>query len=609
MDWGLRNRLSRILQPRNGRTVMLAVDHGYFLGPLTQLESPGETLRPLLPHADAIMLTRGVLRTSVDPGASMPVVLRVSGGSTIVGDNLANETITTSVRDAVRLNASAVALSIFVGSEYEHQTLTNLARLVDEGIDQGMPVLAVTAVGKELEKRDARYLGLCCRVAAEFGAHFVKTYHCEHFDKVVQGCPVPLVVAGGPSIRALPRYSNHFFDYTCTGDVEEIREVIEDAFGRGYVAEEMFPRFDLAYWMGRYGYVETSRNCNFRCTFCSLTADGHRYHPYPIDFIRRQILALGKRRFLIFIDNNFYGDNRGSFLARMELIQELYESGQIVGWGALVTNDFFLNEENLELARRAGCRALFSGVESFDNAVLRRFRKLQNTKVPQVEMIRRCLEAGIAFCYGIILDLTSRTLAELDAEIDFIVGNSEIPLPNYFSPVIPILQTPYFRECARANLLLPHTKLRDLDNTTLALRPLDPIDQVSAFLRDLPNLRRYRHRVPGHVLGFIRRYYRALHGDPMRIILGSTLMACAPNLSSGQHRWWNPRGRTFVTTTEPLGPLYTPAFRVDRRYETYFRPTMITDASGALRDALRADLLPTPVRDAAHDTGAIALER
>lgn len=180
---------------------MLAVDHGYFMGPTHKLEIPRQTIEPLLPYSDAIMCTRGVLRTSVDPKNNVPIVLRVSGGATIVGDSLTNEAITTSFRDALRLNVAAVALSIFVGSQHEHQTLTNLGRLVNLGEEYGIPVLAVTAVGKELEKRDARYLALACRIAAEIGAHFVKTYYCEDFEKVVKGCPVPLVVAGGPKLE------------------------------------------------------------------------------------------------------------------------------------------------------------------------------------------------------------------------------------------------------------------------------------------------------------------------------------------------------------------------------------------------------------------------
>jgi len=200
VDWGIQNRFSRIVNPRTGHTVMLAVDHGYFLGPTSRLEDPRKTITPLIPYADALMLTRGVLRSSIEATANVPVVLRVSGGTSIVGGPLSNEGIITSMREAVRLNASGVALSIFIGTEHERQTLLNLSRLVDEGEEYGIPVLAVTAVGKELEKRDARYLSLCCRIAAELGARMVKTYYCEGFGKVVEGCPVPLVVAGGPKL-------------------------------------------------------------------------------------------------------------------------------------------------------------------------------------------------------------------------------------------------------------------------------------------------------------------------------------------------------------------------------------------------------------------------
>ena len=201
MDWGLQNRLSRIIKPNDGRAVMLAVDHGYFLGPTESLEQPKKTIQPLLKYCDSLMLTRGVLRTSVDARFPVPVVLRVSGGSSIIGQDLSNEKITTSVRDALRLNVSALALSIFVGAKYEHDSLVNLGNLVNEAEEYGIPVLAVTAVGKELAKRDARYLSLSCRIAAEFGAHIVKTYYCENFEKVVDSCPVPIIIAGGPKLE------------------------------------------------------------------------------------------------------------------------------------------------------------------------------------------------------------------------------------------------------------------------------------------------------------------------------------------------------------------------------------------------------------------------
>ncbi|PIQ89330.1 MAG: 3-hydroxy-5-phosphonooxypentane-2,4-dione thiolase [Candidatus Omnitrophica bacterium CG11_big_fil_rev_8_21_14_0_20_42_13] len=200
MDWGMKNRLSRIIKPDTGKTVMLAVDHGYFLGPTSGLEEPTGIISELIPWADSLMLTRGVLRASVKAEQDIPIVLRVSGGTSIVGNSLANEGITVAIDDALRLNVSALALSIFVGSEHEKETLLNLSKLVDEGQKFGIPVLAVTAVGREMA-RDARYLGLCCRIAAELGAHLVKTYYCDNFEEVVKACPVPVVIAGGKKIE------------------------------------------------------------------------------------------------------------------------------------------------------------------------------------------------------------------------------------------------------------------------------------------------------------------------------------------------------------------------------------------------------------------------
>lgn len=198
MDWGMKNRLSQVIQP-DGHCFFLPIDHGYFQGPTHCLEKPGQTIKPLLPYCDALFVTRGVLRSSVEPVNSKPIILRVSGGTSVVGKDLAHEALTTSIEEIIRLNAAAVGVSVFVGSEYEHETLLNLATLVNECEDYGIPVMAVTAVGKELEKRGARYLALSCRIAAELGARVVKTYWCEEdFDKVVNGCPVPVVIAGGP---------------------------------------------------------------------------------------------------------------------------------------------------------------------------------------------------------------------------------------------------------------------------------------------------------------------------------------------------------------------------------------------------------------------------
>jgi len=200
MSWGLENRLSRIIQPQDGRTVMLAVDHGYFLGPTSGLESIRESIVPLAPYADTLMLTRGILRSDIPTSLDTPVVLRVSGGNSVLDDDLSNETIITDIDEVIRLNAAGMALSIFVGSAYQHQTIANLAKLVDLGERYGIPVIAVTAVGKEMV-RDARYLALATRIAAEMGAHIVKTYYVEDdFERITSTCSVPVVMAGGKKL-------------------------------------------------------------------------------------------------------------------------------------------------------------------------------------------------------------------------------------------------------------------------------------------------------------------------------------------------------------------------------------------------------------------------
>ena len=197
----MKNRLSTLIQP-DGHCFFLPIDHGYFQGPTNCLEEPGETIKPLLPYCDALFVTRGVLRSCVDPVKSKPIILRVSGGTSMAGKDLANEGITTSIEEIIRLNVAAVGISIFVGSDYERQTLLNLSTLVNQCENYGIPVMAVTAVGRETEKREARYLSLACRIAAELGAKVVKTYWCEKdFDKVVKGCPVPVVMAGGPKCK------------------------------------------------------------------------------------------------------------------------------------------------------------------------------------------------------------------------------------------------------------------------------------------------------------------------------------------------------------------------------------------------------------------------
>ncbi|ANI81178.1 3-hydroxy-5-phosphonooxypentane-2,4-dione thiolase [Kosakonia oryzae] len=199
LDWGMQSRLARIFNPKSNRTVMLAFDHGYFQGPTTGLERIDLSLAPLFGETDVLMCTRGILRSVVPPATNKPVVLRASGGNSMLTE-LSHECVAVAMEDALRLNVSAVAAQVYIGSEYEHQSIGNVIKLVDAGSRYGIPVLAVTGVGKEMT-RDARYFSLASRIAAEMGAQFVKTYFVEQgFEKVTASCPVPIVIAGGKKL-------------------------------------------------------------------------------------------------------------------------------------------------------------------------------------------------------------------------------------------------------------------------------------------------------------------------------------------------------------------------------------------------------------------------
>jgi hypothetical protein len=426
------------------------------------------------------------------------------------------------------------------------------------------------------------------------------------FDRMLHLCAYArtrnrrvVVVAGGPAIRALPHHAARFFDYACQGDVEELREVAAEVWGAGFAAEEMVPRYDLAYWIRSVGHVEASRYCNFHCTFCSLTGERRAFRSYELAYVRAQIEALGRRRFLVFIDNNFYGPDRTAFRARLALVRDLFEQGWFQGWGALVTSDFFLDDENLRLARESGCRALYCGIESFDRATLVSYRKQQNTLLPQAELIRRSLEAGILLTYGLVLDPGARRLAEIEAEIDALLGLPELVLPAMFTLTIPYPSTPFFRECAQAGRILPSTKLRDLDGKTLSVRPLDPIADVARFVRDLQSLRGRRWRALRHGIGTWRRYRKCLDGAQLAMmsareaalmgafgLLDRLTPSALASVLVGRRA-----ARTHVSTTERLDDAYRPKMPVDGRFEDHFRPTLLTDERGAIHPALAADLV------------------
>jgi hypothetical protein len=397
--------------------------------------------------------------------------------------------------------------------------------------------------------------------------------------------PGVVVVAGGHAVRALPRYCGRFFDYCCLGDVEELREVVADAFGQAYVAEEMLPRFDLAGWLGHIGYLETSRYCNFHCSFCTLTAEGRRYEAYELDFVHRQILSLGRRRFLVFIDNNFFGSDRQRFLARLDLLREFRRRGQFQGWSALVTNDFFLTTTTWRHGGRAW--PSFQRVESFDvdwleGATSRRTPAAPTWRYPRHWRPESSSSTG--WC-----STTRRRLAETGS-----LTSPWMPGDHVAAcfDVDPILRTPFFHDCVRGDGLLPNTRVRDLDGTTLSVRPLDPVEEVGVFVRDLQTLRGYRARVLRHMARFACRYRTSLTPYYLGVALSNAALLCAPVGVSGPTRWRGRRlQRTYVSTTDVLDPVYTPAFRVDGRYADYFRPTAVTDSAGRVTDELADDLL------------------
>jgi len=202
LDWGMKNRLARIFNPQTGRVLMLAIDHGYFQGPTTGLERIDLNIVPLMPYADALMLTRGILRTTVPPTITKPIVMRCSGGPSILKE-LSDEHLAVDIEDAIRMNVAAITLQVFIGGEYESRSVHNMTKLVDAGLKYGIPTMAVTAVGKDMV-RDAKYFRLACRICAELGAQIIKTYYLEDgFETVTASCPVPIVMAGGKKIPEL----------------------------------------------------------------------------------------------------------------------------------------------------------------------------------------------------------------------------------------------------------------------------------------------------------------------------------------------------------------------------------------------------------------------
>ena len=406
--------------------------------------------------------------------------------------------------------------------------------------------------------------------------------------------PSAVVVAGGPAVRNLPELSRRIFDYSCDGDIEELQTLAAEVLGPSRAAAEMVPRFDLLGWKSPVNYVESSRYCNFRCSFCSLTGEGRTYQPYAPDYVERQILSQPRDKYLLFVDNNFYGNSRAAFRARLDLLRTLWRDRRFKGWIALVTNDFFARPENLDLVRESGCVGLFSGVESLNRDQLRRYRKTQNLATPQLDAIRACLQSGIVFQYGMIFDPARQRLAEMQDELNFILDQPDIPLPAFLTLAIPLLGTPYFRECMESGLFLPDAKLRDMDGFTLMTRPLDPVEELVPFVRTMSDMKAHRRQVLRHSCRFFRTYRRALPPRLMANMIANAARLLVPRFTHNPARMLSPRPGTeqltYVTSTQPPGPLYRPAIRLAEQLKDHFEPTMITDARGALHPMVEADL-------------------
>ncbi len=402
--------------------------------------------------------------------------------------------------------------------------------------------------------------------------------------------PDVIVVAGGHAVRAMPIRSSRFFDYVLQGDVESLSPLLESLYGQNVLCDDPLPRYDLQQTNRWLGYVESTRNCNFSCSFCTLTGEGNKPFDLELPLLRKQILAMGRRRHVGFLDNNFYSSGKASFARKMELLIELREAGHFDHWSAMVTNDFFLDSANLELAKKAGCVLLFSGVETFDTDVLEGVGKKQNMALPQLEVIRRCLEAGIVFIYGLIFDLSSRYVRDMRSEIDVILETPNISLPSYMSFTIPLIGTPYFEQCIQGKKILPSAKLRDMDGFTMTVEPLDEFDEALRFMKELPSLRGYRARVLTKALRLVARYRKDMTPFQRVLLSSSAALLTAPNVINSPLSW-RPRTmkRTHVTTTEPVDPLYEPMFRVDQRHADYFKPSFVTDGEGNLAEDMLID--------------------
>lgn len=411
-----------------------------------------------------------------------------------------------------------------------------------------------------------------------------------YFRNANQGVAVAI---GGPIARALPGLCNKVFDHVIDGDVEALDALVGETLGPDFLAGDPAPRFDLAGWSFGLGFVETTRNCNFACAFCSLTGEGRAYQAYSSEEIARQLDAQKRFQMLMVLDNNFYGNNRADFRRRTELLGERWRRGDFLGWGALVTGDFFKNPDNLALVAANGCKALFSGVESLDPEVLRSYNKRHSLSSDPRTLSTLCAEHGILFDYGMMVDFGQQSVAEVDAEIEALLASPETPLPALLSLTIPILGTPHFDAAARAGRLMPNLKLADLDGQKLVEWPKEPLDIVVPYLKNLLQFRGRKLALARHAVRHAWSRRRSFDVSQSLISLIGPLVRYGGGLRVGTYRqmrqtWQEPK-RTFCSMTDGLGAAYRPVMPMQERFLPEFEPLLLTDGEGRLRQGLEEE--------------------
>ncbi len=404
--------------------------------------------------------------------------------------------------------------------------------------------------------------------------------------------PTVVTAIGGPIARALPGLCAEVFDHVSQGDVEDVCDIIRDVFGADCVSETGAPRFDLARPSMGVGYLETTKNCNFACSFCSLTGEQRAYVPHSDQSIHRQLDAMKNVLGVMVLDNNFYGSSRESFHHRVEMIGERWRQGQFRGWGALVTGDFFRHPENVELMARNGCKAVFSGVESLDPAVLKTFNKKQSILSDPRTLTRICAEHGMFFDYGMIADFSQQTVSEVGGQLDAALHDHTIPLPSLLTLTIPIVGTPYFDAAAGAGRLMPDLCLSDLDGQKVVEWPKEPLEKVVPFVADLLRFRGRKAALARHAFKHAWHWRRHFDWDQTALALVRPLhrFGGSININVGSVRQMR-QGLlepplTYCAMTDELRSAYTPRVRLPSKFEKCFNPLRVTDADGALTDAL-----------------------